>query len=140
MSFGKVVPFRSAVRSQDRSPVRSTPLPILSIGRDRQILRVREQVITSRAGVGVLSLTADEAEPWTRNSEPHLWLFCHTIELPRLVALACRVRRFSAGSRLAVLEGSQHLSFEASLFHRVIRPTEGVERILDTICSLAKNM
>ena len=79
----------------------------------------------------------EEAEKLARDSEPHLWIFCSTIELPRLVHLACTIRRNSPSSRLLLMEGSRRPGFELSLFHKAIPPLEGPDFLLNTVSHLA---
>lgn len=137
MRSRNLVGIRSARTGRDRAPVRSAPRSIISVGNDPELLRLRQQVISSQSSLSVYSLSPDEAAPWSARTEPRLWVFCHTVELSRLVYLACRVLRFSPESRLILLEGNQRIGFESSLFHIVLRPSDGVERFLDAVTTLA---
>jgi hypothetical protein len=100
---------------------------IVSVGSDPEILRLRHEMIARHSDVQIRSITPEEAETWTQRSEPHLWVFCHSVELTRLLFLACSIRRFSPGSRLLLLSGARSPSSEMGLFHQVIRPIDGVE-------------
>jgi hypothetical protein len=137
MRSEKVVSFRSARTGKDRAPVRPAPRSIISVGKDPELLRLRQQVIKSQSNLSVRSMTPEEADAWTTRPEPHVWVFCHTVELPRLVYLACRVLRFSPESRLILLEGRQRIGFESSLFHTVLRPSDGVEGFLEALMNLS---
>jgi hypothetical protein len=137
MRSDNLVSFRSVRTGTDRAPVRSAPRSIISIGRDPDLLRLRQEVIGSRSGLLIRSMSPDEADPWSARPEPHLWVFCHTVELQRLVYLACRVLRFSPESRMILLEGSQRIGYESSLFHLVVRPSDGVEGFLDAVTNLS---
>lgn len=122
--------------TRDRRP-RPTPLAIISVGRDPEILRRRENVLSSQSGLSVRSLTPEEADKWARSPEPRLWIFCSSIELPRLVHLASMVRRHSPSSRLLLMEGARASGFELQLFHKAIPPLEGPDFLLDTVNHLA---
>lgn len=116
---------------------RSSPLSILSVGRDPEILARRERVITSDSALTVRSMNPEQAESWARAPEAYLWIFCRTVELPRLVYLASSVRRYSPASRLIVVQGSRVPGFEASLFHHIVAPGEETEVFLDAVTRLA---
>lgn len=137
MNTDQISSFRGPRIRTDRVQLRSTPLSIISVGRDAEILRLRQEVICGRSDLSVRSFSPEEAEPWTHRPEPHLWIFCYTVELPRLVYLSCRVLRFSPESKLLLLEGRQRTGFEASLFHQVLRRTEGEGPFLDALERLA---
>lgn len=113
------------------------PLSIISVGRDPEVLRRRECILASQSDLCVRSVMPEEAEKLARSSEPHLWIFCSTIELPRLVHLACTIRRNSPSSRLLLMEGSRRPGFEVSLFHKAIPPLEGPDYLLNTVSHLA---
>jgi hypothetical protein len=137
MPSNNVVGFPSVGTGKDRAPVRSAARSIISVGNDRELLRLRHQIIRSRSSLSVQSMSPDEADSWSARGEPHLWVFCHTVERPRLVYLACRILRFSPESRLILLEGAEHLGFESSLFHLVIRPSDGVDGFLEALTNLS---
>lgn len=122
---------------RDRMQVQAAPLTIVSVGRDPEVLRRRESVLSSQSDLSVRSVTPEDAERWARSSEPHLWIFCSTIELPRLVHLASTVRRYSPSSRLLLMEGARRPGFELQLFHRAIPPLEGPEFLLMAVSHLA---
>jgi hypothetical protein len=131
------VGFRSARTGRDFAPARSALQSIISVGRDPELLRLREQAILRQSSLSIRSMTPDEAAEWSGRPEPRLWIFCHTVEQPRLVNLACKVLRFSPESRLILLEGPQRIGFESSLFHLVVRPSDGVDGILEAVNSLS---
>jgi hypothetical protein len=137
MSTQKVLEFRSATKSQEQFQAQPSPQAILSVGRNMGILRRRERVIAAQSGLPVQSMTPEEANKWTRSEEPHLWIFCSTIELSMLVHLACAVRRYSPRSRLLLMEGKRPPGFEAALFHWAIKPLEGPEILLDAVTHLS---
>jgi hypothetical protein len=133
MQSKKVLEFRP----RDRSKTQAAPLTIVSVGRDPEILRRREAVLSSQSQLSVRSVTPEDAEKWARSPDPHLWIFCSTIELPRLVHLASTVRRHSPTSRLLLMEGARQPGFEVQLFHRAIPPLEGPDFLLSTVSDLA---
>jgi hypothetical protein len=137
MRSDKVLSFRSSRTGKDRVPARSTPRSIISVGKDPELLRLREKVIGSQSSLSIHSMTPREADSWSARTEPHLWVFCHTVELPWLVYLACRVSCFSPESRLILLEGTQRIGLESSLFHLIVRPTDGVDGFLEAVTSLS---
>ena len=111
-------------------------LPIISVGDDETLLALREKIIKGK-GYSVLSLTSVEAELIAHSSEPHLWVFCSTIDLGQLAYLACAVRRQSPRSLLLLLAGARPVGCEAALFQRVLSPIDGVDELLETIGELA---
>lgn len=137
MRSENVLGFRTARNSRGCAPVRPAPRSVISVGRNPELLRLRQEIISSNSKLSVHSMTPDEADPWSARNEPRLWVFCHTVELPRLVYLACRVLRFSPESRMILLEGRQRIGFESSLFHLVLRPADGVEGFLDAVTNLS---
>jgi hypothetical protein len=137
MGSGKLIRFDTSAAKRDQCRVRSTPLSIISVGRDAEILRLRQEIIGRHSDLQIRSMTPEEAETWVRWAQPHLWVFCHTVELPRLVHLACRIRRFSPRSRLLLLVGSHDPGFEVTLFHQIVRSVDGVESLLDRLSQMA---
>lgn len=126
-----VVPFRDKIR------IRQTPLSLFSVGRDKELLRLREDLIVSNSDLRVRSLTPEEAEAPARSSGARLWIFCSSIELPKLVYLACSIRRYSPASRLLLLKGSRPPGFEDSLFHNILSASaDTIESFLDAVSSL----
>jgi hypothetical protein len=123
--------------ARDRVCVRTFPLEIYSVGRDREILRRRERTIAGRSELRVRSLSPEEAEKSVRDPEARLWIFCHTIELGRLVHLACCVRRYSPASRLVLMRSRREPGFERSLFHRIVPALDGPELLIDAVSHLA---
>jgi hypothetical protein len=137
MRSNKVLSFRSPRGGQDRVRARSKPLPIICVGRESGILRSRLHVIQESSDLAVSSISPEEADRWVQRGESRLWVFCPSVELPRLVYVACRVLRFSPQSRLILLEGAQRIGFERSLFHLVIRQAEGTDAFMDALTRLA---
>lgn len=123
--------------ARDRVGVRTFPLEIYLVGRDHEILRRRERLIAGRSQLSVRLLSPEEAEKVVRDAEGRLWIFCHTIDLGRLVHLACCVRRHSPASRLVLMRGRREAGFEASLFHRIVPALDGSESLIDTVSHLA---
>jgi hypothetical protein len=137
MSTPKVLRF-SLVPSpepQSQANPRVAGLPVVSVGRDPVLLRLREQIL-SEANVAVLSLSPEEAEPEARMSQPRLWVFCSTVEFTQLIYLACNVRCFSPESRLLLLQGMRPVGSEARLFHRILDPEESIDNMLRIIIRL----
>jgi hypothetical protein len=122
---------------RDRVSVRSCPLEIYLVGRNREILRRRERVIAGRSQLSVRSLTPEEAEKQVRNAEARLWIFCHTVDLATLVHLACCVRRHSPGSRLVLMQGRREPGFEKSLFHQIVPALDGPDFLVQAVSHLA---
>lgn len=137
MSLHNVIEFRQPKVHRDKTHVRSAPLSILSVGRNPEILRTRQRVLTVNSDLDVRSMTPEEAEPWARATAPRVWIFCSSIELPRLVHLACTVRRYCPESRLLLLEGPRDPGFAITLFHRVLQPLEGPDVLLEAVSHLA---
>lgn len=137
MATDKVIEFGFPRDGRDRTHSRSAPLSILSVGRDPDILRLRNQVIRSRSEMNIRSMNPEEAESWARRTEPYLWIFCSTVELSKVVYLACSIRRYSSCSKLLLLEGSRAIGFEAQLFHQVLNPIQSVEEFLDAVSHLS---
>lgn len=117
--------------------MRHFPLSIFSVGRDQELLRQRERIIAARSDLRVRSLTPEEAEDPARGTTPHLWIFCNSIEVAKLVYLACSIRRYSPDSRLLRLKGALQNSFEDSLFHWVLPASEGIDSFLKAVSTLA---
>lgn len=136
MEHKQVLEFKKPAALRNRHLHRA-PLGIISVGRDPEVLRRRECILTSDSGLSIRSIMPEEAEKWARSPDPHLWIFCSTIELPRLVHLACTVRRHSPASRLLLMVGSRAPGFEVSLFHKAIPPLEGPDFLLNTVSHLA---
>ena len=138
MEKNNVLEFQRPAAARHRSEaLRRVPLTIISVGRDPEVLRRRECILANHSDLSVRSVMPEEAEKWARTAEPHLWIFCSTIELPRLVHLACTIRRYSPSSRLLLMEGSRPTGFEVSLFHKAIPPLEGPDFLLNTVSHLA---
>lgn len=117
--------------------MRHFPLTIFSVGRDQELLRQRERIIAARSDLRVRSMTPEEAEAPARGTTPHLWIFCDSIEIAKLVYLACSIRRYSPNSRLLRLKGALQSSFEDSLFHWILPASEGIDPFLQAVNTLA---
>jgi len=110
-------------------------LPVISVGTDQKLLKLREEIIRN-IGLVVQSRTPDEACSAAHSSNPHLWIFCSTVELIALVGLASTIRECSSKSQLLLLEGSRPIGEEASLFHGVVDPLQ-IDLMVSTIKHLA---
>jgi hypothetical protein len=137
MEDEEVVMLQSPAAGRDRAHVRACPREIYSVGSDREILRRRERMLAGRSQLSVRSMLPDEAEKQVRDAEPRLWIFCHTIDLARLVHLAGCVRRHSPESRLVLTRGRRAPGFEQSLFHQIVPALEGPESLIDAVSHLA---
>jgi len=82
-------------------------------------------------------MTPEEAEALARGRTPHLWIFCNSVEIAKLVYLACSIRLYSPDSRLLRLKGALHSSFEDSLFHWILPASEGIDSFLQAVSTLA---
>ena len=112
--------------------------PVISVGRDRPLLRTRAAALTA-AGITVRSLEPEQAEFPAHDGKPRIWIFCGSIEEASLVYLACTVRRYSAASRLLLVEWVQPSGSEKCLFHRVLDPEADTGALAEAIrqCSRA---
>ncbi|HTW46848.1 MAG TPA: hypothetical protein VMD92_02805 [Acidobacteriaceae bacterium] len=137
METKNAIAMQSPAAARDLVHVRPSPLEVISAGRDREILRRRERAIAGRSQLAVRSLTPEEAEKFVRDAEARLWIFCYTIDLGRLVHLACCVRRYSPASRLVLMRGRREPGFEATLFHRIVPALEGPESLIEAVSQLA---
>ena len=104
---------------REKSAYQRMTMPVLSIGRDRPLMLVRQRAMDG-AGIPVRSLTPEQAERYVRDGEPRIWVLCASIELVTLLFLACGIRRYSPVSRLVLLEHTAEPGIESSLFHRVL--------------------
>jgi len=112
-------------------PSRS-PWPVLSVGRDRSLLMLRQAAL-ERRGIGVHSIAPEQAEFPAHDGKPRLWVLCGSIEEETLVFLACTVRRYSAASRLFLVEWVRPSGAEKCLFHRVLERGAGEEALAAAI-------
>jgi hypothetical protein len=120
---------------RDKICARSSPLRILSVGRDAELLLHRERAIREHSDLSVRSLSPEEAEKFARSEEPRLWIFCGSIEISRLVYLACSVRRYSRHSRL-VLDSARPAGFESTLFDCILRSGQETDALLEAVSRL----
>jgi len=137
MNEDHIVPMQRPVMGRDRMQVRPRPREVYLVGRDREILRKREQVIAGRSQLSVRSFSPEEAEKFVRDQEARLWIFCYTIDLGRLVHLACCARRHSPGSRLVLIRGRREPGFEATLFHQIVPALNAPGSLIDAVSHLA---
>jgi hypothetical protein len=133
----KIIAMQRLTAGCDRVQVRSHPLEVFSVGRDRELLRRRERAIAGRSELLVRSLTPEEAEKQVRDAQARLWIFCHSIDLGTLIHLACCVRRHSPQSPLVLMRGRRQPGFEATLFHQIVPALEGPEMLIDAVSHLA---
>lgn len=122
---------------RDKILSRSIPRPILLVDRDKALLQSREEIILSRSDLRIRTLAPEDAEEAAHSAEERVWVFCSSIELPKVVYLACSVRRYSPASRLLLIKKVDRPAFEDSLFHRAVPASEGIESFLDAITGLA---
>lgn len=114
------------------------PLRIISVGNEKELLRLREQVIIKGTGLKVQSVSTDEADGPAHSPDSQVWVFCSSVQLGPLIYLASAVRRYSPGSRLVLLEGVRPpLGSEAALFDRILDPFRSVESLVETLRELA---
>ncbi|HEX3661493.1 MAG TPA: hypothetical protein VHU89_08670 [Acidobacteriaceae bacterium] len=99
-------------------PSRS-PWPVILVGRDRLLLKSR-QTVMERRGIAVQPMSPEQAEFPAHDGKPRLWAMCGSVEEGALVFLACTIRRYSAGSRLFLVEWKRAAGAERCLFHRVL--------------------
>jgi hypothetical protein len=123
-------------------PLSTSPasLAILSVGRDREILKRRERLIAGRSDLTVRSITPEEAEGHARDARPRLWIFCSTVEFPKLLYLASSIRRYSPESRLLLLDREQLPRFGLTLFHRAVHDGEEVDNLLEAVSVMASKL
>lgn len=136
MESGYVLEFPRLDSRQDKICRRSSPLPILSVGRDAELLLRRERAIRDRSDLSIRSMSPEEAESWSRSEKARLWIFCGSIEISRLVYLACSVRRYSRHSRL-VLDSARLPGFERSLFDCIVRSDRETDALLEAVSRFA---
>jgi hypothetical protein len=136
MELTSLLEFPNIGSRQDKVCARLSPLSVLSVGRDPELLLRRERILREHSDLSIRSMNPEEAEKWARSASPRLWIFCGSIEISRLVYLACSVRRYSRHSRL-VLESARPPGFEASLFDGIIRSGEGAEALLEAVSRFA---
>lgn len=108
------------------------PLPVMSVGRDRPLLMLRQAVL-ERHGIGVQSMAPEQAQFPAHDGKPRVWALCGSIEEETLVYLACTVRRYSAASRLLLVEWMRAPGAERCLFHRVLERDGGEEALAGAI-------
>lgn len=121
----------------DNFLARNSPLPVILIGRDRNLLRFREKAISERSDLNVQIVDPDVAEPMARSAIARIWIFCSSLEISRVVYLACSVRRYSPDSRLILIKNSLKDGFEDFLFHWIGCAADGIEPLLNGVSTLA---
>jgi hypothetical protein len=115
-------------------------LAILSVGRDQEVLKLRERMIAGRSDLTVRSITPEQAEGYARDSRLRLWIFCSTVELPKLMYLASSIRRYSPNSRLLLLDRDQLPRFGLTLFHRAVCAFDKVDSLLEAVSQMANKL
>jgi hypothetical protein len=132
MSSPKVLSFKT--------PFGAGPMPkphaVISVGRNGEVLRLREGLLSSR-GRPVQSLTPEQAETEAHSADPHVWIFCSSVELFQIVYLACSIRRYSPESRLLLFEDLRLAGFEGALFHKVLKSADGPNALLTALDEMA---
>jgi hypothetical protein len=108
------------------------PWPVVSVGRDPSLLKIRATALAS-AGIPVRSLEPAQAEFPAHDGKSRVWVLCGSIEEETLVYLACTIRRYSPGSRLFLVEWSRPTGAERCLFHRVLDRDAGEDALAETI-------
>lgn len=131
MGPAHVLPFADSATHRGHSPLYlTTPISLLSVGRDIKTLAEREWALR-KAGYRVHSLTAEsfmsERAPWGDS----ITLFCHTLGPEECIFLAAHLRRYSPGRRLILLTHGERNRLESVLFHATVRSEDG----LDTLCN-----
>jgi hypothetical protein len=81
---------------------------------------MNRQSAMERRGIGVQSLSPEQAEFPAHDGKPRVWVLCGSIEEASLVFLACTIRRYSPVSRLFLVEWTLPSGAEKCLFHRVL--------------------
>jgi hypothetical protein len=107
---------------------------VLSVGRDRRQLMVR-QAAMERRGIAVHSLLPEQAEFPAHDGKPRTWVMCGSVEEATLVFLACTIRRYSPVSRLFLVEWMRAAGAERCLFHRVLDRDTDEETLAEAIRS-----
>jgi hypothetical protein len=135
MLSGRLIPF--AEPSEPRSQVPQRPQMVVQVGRDRELLRLRAQIISS-AGYTVHSMTPDEAFGDVRKEEEaRVWVFCHTLEFYELALLAVAVRSSRPSDKLLRLTGLNDVGHMPGLFDGLLEPIRSVDDLLRTVSELA---
>ena len=109
-----------------------TPWPVISVGRDRPLLTIRQAAMEKR-GIRVHSLLPEQAEFPAHDGKMRLWVLCGSIDEAELVFLACTIRRYSPASRLFLVEWVRPSGAEKCLFHRVLNRDADEETLAATI-------
>jgi len=116
----------------------ATPLPVVCVGYDTGLLRLRESLI-QHAGYPVSSvLVGDAVTAAKARHSPCVWVFCHTVWICDTVHLASTVRRHSPEDKLMLLTKPHGAGSEAVLFHSVLSQQAGVESFLNALASLSR--
>ncbi|MGA8528776.1 MAG: hypothetical protein WB622_03615 [Acidobacteriaceae bacterium] len=105
---------------------------MISVGRDHLLL-IRRQEAMERRGIGVHSVSPEQAEFSAHDGKLRLWVLCGSIEEATLVFLACTIRRYSPVSRLLLVEWSRPAGPEKCLFHRVLDRNAGEDLLAEAI-------
>jgi hypothetical protein len=132
---GRLIPFAEPTEPHSRVPQR--PQIVVQIGRDRELLRLRAQIISS-AGYTVHSMTPDQAVGEVpKEREAQVWVFCHTLEFYELALLAVAIRSSQPADKLLRLTGLDDVEPMPGLFDGLLEPVRSVDDLLRTISELA---
>jgi hypothetical protein len=135
MLSGRLIPF--AEPSEPRPRILQRPQIVVQIGRDRELLRLRAQIIGS-AGYTVHSMTPDQAVGEVpKEREAQVWVFCHTLEFYELALLAVAIRSSQPADKLLRLTGLDDVEQMPGLFDGLLEPVRSVDDLLRTISELA---
>jgi hypothetical protein len=116
----------------------AAPLPVICVGYDTGLLRLRESLI-QQAGYPVNSVLVGDAV--TAAKAPHspcVWVFCHTVWIYDTVHLASTLRRHCPEDKLMLLTRLHEAGSEAVLFHSVVPQQAGVESFLKAVATLSR--
>jgi hypothetical protein len=135
MLQGKVIPFTDS-GDRHRQDVERAQI-VIQIGRDRELLRLRAQVIGT-AGYTVHSMTPEETMAEVRKARGgQVWVFCHTLEFYELAFLAVAIRSTWPEDKLLRLSGLNDVGQATGLFDELLEPVKGVDDLLRAVAGLA---
>jgi hypothetical protein len=111
---------------------------VVQVGRDRELLRLRANVICS-AGYTVHSMFPDEATAEVQKGRGgRVWVFCHTLQVYELALLAVAIRNSCPSDKLLRLSGLNDVEQPLKLFDELLDPAQGVDELLQGIGRLAR--
>jgi hypothetical protein len=132
----RVIPFIN--RSDSRRQSVDRLQTVFQIGRDQELLRLRAKII-SCAGYTVQSMTPDQVPAEIRkNSDPRVWVFCHTLDFYELALLGAAVRNSRPEDKLLRLASLHDISQAPGLFDELLEPIMGVDELLRVVAALAQ--